>query len=234
MHPRPWPAFAWAGASKAFGWGDAWERDRERRRISFPYITRPFLQAAWETENTGKWIYLCMVLSKISPSSWSQSRKPIMRWIASVRERFLLILFCLFSSLRVSPEKWGVGNSVWWVFSNSADDEDDDDEEEEEEKKEVKATPSSVLLLSKPQSLQLGCFSEMSFGAKTNQYSSPHCIRCKCQEIKRGRKKCAKESGWLFIRVTAAALVTLHHRHFFYFFDQTGLRSKSGEWGNKK
>ncbi len=44
-------------------------RLRERRRISFPYITRPFLQAARETENTGKWIYLCMVLSKISPSS---------------------------------------------------------------------------------------------------------------------------------------------------------------------
>jgi len=53
MDPQPRPAFAWAGANKAFGKevGDDWER---RRRISFPFITSFFLQAARDPENTGR------------------------------------------------------------------------------------------------------------------------------------------------------------------------------------
>ncbi len=33
MDPRPWPAFAWAGANKAFGCGDACERGSEEENL---------------------------------------------------------------------------------------------------------------------------------------------------------------------------------------------------------
>lgn len=103
----PAPACICMGGSQ---WGGP--TGRVRRRILFPYITRPFLQAARDPESTGRWIYLCMVLSKISPNTWSQSRKPIMHWIA--RKTFLYMSFSLFSLLFHSPSHKKMRKKISW------------------------------------------------------------------------------------------------------------------------
>lgn len=161
-----------------------------------------------------------MVLSKISPSSWSQSRKPIICWIGSVRERFLLILFCLFSSLHEGRNQTA-----------------DDDEK-------VGVIPSLLrlyvlfLLLSKRRPFI--CLLLFVRSPRGLFLGSKLSIFLTFLAVTRNAKK-LKNLQWLHIRKPARKKVRDAGSHsskswrvFLFSFYKTGLKSKREERENKK
>lgn len=174
-----------------------------------------------------------MVLSKISPSSWSQSRKPIMCWIVSAscerRSR----------CTAAHPQRAGWSavelNRGWWWWQwwwDSCD------------SSIIASFPCLFQLLSKRQPFicrvlfsrpSPGPFLWEELWGDNYPPSSLSCLRCKCQENIRGKKKRKKENlpgtrgrtEWLHIRTTMCKMckrvAPLWHRHessFFVFIRQ--------------
>lgn len=183
-----------------------------------------------------------MVLSKISPSSWSQSRKPIMRWIVSAscerRSR----------CTAAHPQRAGWSavelNRGWWWWQwwwDSCD------------SSIIASFPCLFQLLSKRQPFicrvlfsrpSPGPFLWEELWGDNYPPSSLSCLRCKCQENIRGKKKRKLAGNQRENRMTShqdndvqdvqeGSSSLASSRVFFFCFYQTGLRRSSG-WKNVK
>lgn len=183
-----------------------------------------------------------MVLSKISPSSWSQSRKPIMRWIVSAScERRSRCTAAHPQRAGWSAVELNRGWSWWQWWWDSCD------------SSIIASFPCLFQLLSKRQPFicrvlfsrpSPGPFLWEELWGDNYPPSSLSCLRCKCQENIRGKKKRKLAGNQRENRMTShqdndvqdvqeGSSSLASSRVFFFCFYQTGLRRSSG-WKNVK